>query len=180
MIPSSLEISCMLQLVINKYFTMLWYWTIVIYQINKAITKTHVTEWQFSFELQIFPQTCIIHVINQIPAYFAQKHHNLYRKMIKIFLIEYPGAVYTSTNEWTYIIYIYISLSYPLFNIGGCMFWAYPIPSWWLREYIALSYYHHQIGSTNYYPLFRVRSWNNGMHCMSLYILIYVWELNKF
>ena len=23
----------------------------------------------------------------------------------------------------------------------------------------------------NYYPLFRVRSWNNGMRCMSLYIL---------
>ena len=36
------------------------------------------------------------------------------------------------------------------------------------RIYI-LSYHHHQIGSMNYYPLFRVRSWNNGMRCMSLY-----------
>ena len=36
-----------------------------------------------------------------------------------------------------------------------------------------LSYYHNQIGSTNYYPLFRVRSWNNGMRCMYFYILIY-------
>ena len=35
-----------------------------------------------------------------------------------------------------------------------------------------LSYYHHQIGSMNYYPLFRVRSWNNGMRCMSFYILM--------
>ena len=35
-----------------------------------------------------------------------------------------------------------------------------------------LSYYHHQIGSMNYYPLFRVRSWNNGVRCMSFYILI--------
>ena len=51
------------------------------------------------------------------------------------------------------------------------MFSVYPIPSWWLREYFALSYYHHQIGNMNYYPLFRVRSWNNGMRCMSLYIL---------
>ena len=34
-----------------------------------------------------------------------------------------------------------------------------------------LSYYHHQIGSMNYYPLFRVRSWNNGVRCMSFYIL---------
>ena len=35
-----------------------------------------------------------------------------------------------------------------------------------------LSYHHHQIGSINYYPLFRVWSWNNGMRCMSFYILI--------
>ena len=68
--------------------------------------------------------------------------------------------------DWAY------SLSYPLFNTWGCMFSVYPIPSWWLREYIALSYYHHQIGSMNYYPLFRVRSWNNGMRWMSLFILI--------
>ena len=38
-----------------------------------------------------------------------------------------------------------------------------------------LSYYHHQIGSMNYYPLFRVRSWNNSMRCMSFYILMNLW-----
>ena len=37
-----------------------------------------------------------------------------------------------------------------------------------------LSYYHHQIGSMNYHQLFRVRSWNNGVRCMSFYILIAV------
>ena len=35
-----------------------------------------------------------------------------------------------------------------------------------------LSYFHHQIGSVNHWPLFRVRSWNNGMLCMSYYVLI--------
>ena len=35
-----------------------------------------------------------------------------------------------------------------------------------------LSYFHHQIGSMNYYPLFRVRSWNNGVRFMSFYILM--------
>ena len=35
-----------------------------------------------------------------------------------------------------------------------------------------LSYYHNKIGSMNNYPLFKVRSWNNGMRCMSLYILM--------
>ena len=35
-----------------------------------------------------------------------------------------------------------------------------------------LSYYHHQIGSMSYYQLFRVKSWNNGVRCMSFYILM--------
>ena len=35
-----------------------------------------------------------------------------------------------------------------------------------------LSYYHYQTGSMNYYPSFRVRSWNNGVRCMSFYILL--------
>ena len=30
-----------------------------------------------------------------------------------------------------------------------------------------------KIGSMNYYPLFRVRSWNNGVRCMSFYLLSY-------
>ena len=34
-----------------------------------------------------------------------------------------------------------------------------------------LSYYHHQIGSIIHFLLFRVRSWNNVMRGMSLYIL---------
>ena len=35
-----------------------------------------------------------------------------------------------------------------------------------------LSYYHRQIGSMTHLPLFRVRSWKNGMFCMSFYILL--------
>ena len=35
-----------------------------------------------------------------------------------------------------------------------------------------LSYYNNQIGSMNYYPLFRIRSWNNSVRCMSFYILM--------
>ena len=43
------------------------------------------------------------------------------------------------------------------------------------RIYIyILSYYHHQIESMNYYLLFMVRSWNNGVRCMSFYILIWM------
>ena len=35
-----------------------------------------------------------------------------------------------------------------------------------------LSHFHHQIGSTTHLPLFTLRSWNNGMRCMSFYILM--------
>ena len=34
-----------------------------------------------------------------------------------------------------------------------------------------LSCHHRQIGSMTHLPLFRVRSWNNGMHCMSFHVL---------
>ena len=44
-----------------------------------------------------------------------------------------------------------------------------PCDDW--ENIYTLSYYHHQIGNMNYYPFFRVRSWNNGMRCMSFYIL---------
>ena len=43
-----------------------------------------------------------------------------------------------------------------------------------------LSYYHHQIGSMNYYPLFMAKSWDNGMRCMSLYILMIITRIIDF
>ena len=54
----------------------------------------------------------------------------------------------------------------------GCVFSVYPLPCDDWENKCTLSYYHHQIGSLNYYPLFRVRSWNNGVRCMSFYIFI--------
>ena len=35
---------------------------------------------------------------------------------------------------------------------------------------LSLSYNHHQTESMNHYPLFRVRSWSNGMRCMSIFL----------
>ena len=52
--------------------------------------------------------------------------------------------------------------------MGLCVF-SLPISLVMIERIYTLSYYHHQIGSMNYYPLFRVRSWNNGKCCMSLY-----------
>ena len=58
--------------------------------------------------------------------------------------------------------------------VGLCVF-SLPISfrDDWVNIY-TLSYYHHQIESMNYYPLFTVGLWNNGMRCMSFYILMAV------
>ena len=45
----------------------------------------------------------------------------------------------------------------------------FPCDDW--ENIYNLSYYHHRIGSMNYYPLFIARSWNNGVRCMSFCIL---------
>ena len=52
-------------------------------------------------------------------------------------------------------------------------FTHFPCGDW--ENIYTLFYYHHKIGRMNYYPLFRVRSWNNGARCMSLYILMNLW-----
>ena len=54
--------------------------------------------------------------------------------------------------------------------MGLCVF-SWLISLVMIERIYTLSCYHHQIGSMKYYTLFRVRSWNNGMRCMSLYIL---------
>ena len=55
--------------------------------------------------------------------------------------------------------------------VGLCVFSLLISPVMIERLY-TLSFYHHQIGSMNDYPLFMVRSWNNGVRCMSFYILL--------
>ena len=86
-------------------------------------------------------------------------------------------------RHWTYkmaVRYIWLSVRVRL-NIFSqlsiiqymCVF-SLPIYLVMIERIHTLSYYHHEIGSMNFYPLFSVRSWNNGMCCMSLYILLMV------
>ena len=66
--------------------------------------------------------------------------------------------------------------------MGLCVF-SLPISLVMIERIYTLSYYHHQIRRMNYHPLFRVRSWNNDMLCMSLYILwkgFHVYENHMF
>ena len=61
--------------------------------------------------------------------------------------------------------------------MGLCIF-RLPISLVMFKRIYTLSYYHHQIGSMKYFPLFRVRSWNNGLRCMSLYFYRHYAYLN--
>ena len=58
----------------------------------------------------------------------------------------------------------------------GLRVFSLPISLMMIEMIYTLSYYHHQIGRMNYCPLFRVRSWNNCMHCMSIFLLYYFWD----
>ena len=66
-------------------------------------------------------------------------------------------------------------LSVIYYTICGavCFQFIYFLCDDWDNIY-TVSYCHHQIGSMNYFPLFRFRSWNNGMRCVSFYILILI------
>ena len=90
-------------------------------------------------------------------------------------------------RHWTYkmpvryilsSVWVRLSIFSPLSIIqyAGLYVFSLPISLYddWENIY-TLSYYHHQIGSMNYYPLFRVRSWNNGVRSMYFNILM-IWK----
>ena len=71
-------------------------------------------------------------------------------------------------------------IHYALYGAAWFQFTHFPCDDW--ENIYTLSYYHHhQVGSTICYPLLRVRSWNNGMRCMSIYVLMdvinYPWSV---
>ena len=65
---------------------------------------------------------------------------------------------------------IHCKMSYTICGAVCFQFTHFCCDDW--ENIYTLSYYHHQILSMKYYPLFRVSSWNNGVRCMSFYILM--------
>ena len=63
-------------------------------------------------------------------------------------------------------------LSFIHYTMCGAMCFQFTHIPWddWENIFI-LSYHYHQIRSLSYNPLLRVRSWNDGKHSVSLYIL---------
>ena len=67
-------------------------------------------------------------------------------------------------------VWVRLSLFSQLSIIQWLCVYSLPISLLMIESIYTLSCYHHLIGGMNYYPLFRVRSRNNGMTSMSLYI----------
>ena len=56
-------------------------------------------------------------------------------------------------------VWVRLSIFSVIHYVRGGVFSVYPSLLWRMREYINLSCYQYQIGSTEYYPLFKFRSW---------------------
>ena len=90
-------------------------------------------------------------------------------------ILSFENGKHISLFLWTDCVWVRFTIYSPISIIqytcmGLCVF-SLPISLVMIERIYTLSYCHHQIGSMNYiyYPLFRVRSSNNGMCCLSLY-----------
>ena len=67
-------------------------------------------------------------------------------------------------------------IHYTIYGAVCLQFTHFPCDDW--GNIYTLSHYHQQIGSMNCKSLFRSWPWNNGIRCMSLYIVILIWHTN--
>ena len=143
---------------------------------------------------------CLLHHILSLNAYIFRENRDfvfstivqfmMSSNIIRLFVhntISLSSLCKLIWRHWTYKMPVRYILSsvwvrFSIFSqlsilqyIGLCVF-SLPISLVMIEIIYTLSYYHHQIGSMNYYPLFRARSWNNGMHCMSIFLLYYFWD----
>ena len=100
----------------------------------------------------------------------SSNYHHCTNLFEDIELIKMPVR-YILSSMWVRLS-IFSQLS--IIQYMGLYGFSWPISLVMIERIYTLSYHHHQIANVNYYPLFRVRSWNNGVHCKSLYILMAV------
>ena len=122
---------------------------------------------QFLIECKQFETFCLA-ACTRLLVQYAISLSSLCRIIWRQWTYEMPIR-YILSSVWIRLsIFSRLSIIQSIIQYVGLCFSVYPLPLWWLTEYIyTLFYYHHQIGSMNYYPLFRVRSWNNGVRCMT-------------
>ena len=88
---------------------------------------------------------------------------------------------YILSSVWIRLsIFSQLSIMQSIIQYVGLCDFSLPLPLWWLREYIYFVLLSSPIGSMNYYPLLRVRSWKNGVRCVSFYILMVEMRCSSF
>ena len=116
-----------------------------------------VLSWSYLF-------VCTLHHLIIIMVQTYLKTLNLFYKMPQIYFVECVSKIR----------HIPSVIHYTIRGAVCFQFTHFPSDDW--ENIYTLSYYHHQSGSMNYYPLFRVRSWNNGVRFMSFCILSKEWS----
>ena len=101
--------------------------------------------------------------------YIIPSHHQCANLSDDIELIQCLSDIFCRVCKRKHILSV---IHYKICGAVCFQFTHFPCDDWEKRY--TLSYYHHQIGSTNYYPLFRVSSWSYNMRCMfSVFLYIY-------
>ena len=150
--------------------------------------NTHLTEWMYMRNIWSNAPTCKFLHNTMISLFrWSRLHRGQYltRTMLaqstsvcNMFILKWRLEMY---HGWRKLLVRYIlpsvclrlrqfSQSSFIQYMGLCVFILPNSPVVIVRM-CSLSYYH-QTGSMNHKPLFRVRSCNNGMRCMSYYVLI--------
>ena len=131
------------------------------------IIKSEVSTFPMTFSVVVCLRCLLHHILSLIAFTFRENWGFVF-----IINVQFMMSANSRMRFGLQVVFAYLYITPTHYHhCANCVFPVYPFPLWWLREYIyTLCYYHHQIGSMNYYPSFRVRSWNGGMRCMSLYI----------
>ena len=123
---------------------------------------------------------CLLHHILSLFAYTFWEN----RYFVFIIIVQFMMNANSQIRFGSQIVFVKMPVRYILSSVwvilsifsqlsiiqymGLCVF-SLPISFVMIGRIYTLSYHHYKIRSMNYYPLFRVRLWNNGMCCMSLY-----------
>ena len=127
---------------------------------------------------------CLLHHILSLFAYTFREN----RDFVFIIIVQFMMNANSQIRFGSQIVFVKMPVGYILSSVwvtlsifsqlsiiqymGLCVF-SLPISLVMIERIYTLSYHHYKIRSMNYYPLFRVRLWNNGMRCMSL---IFFWH----
>ena len=144
----------------------------VCYIIFCHLLHIHSRKTGILFSLLLCSLWCIIGYVLACRSYsFVCTLHHLIIIMVQTYLKAlnlYNACQIYFVECVSKIEHILSDMHYTIYGTACFQFTHFPCDD---RENIyTLSYDHHQIGSMNYHPLYRIRSWNSGMRCMFLYI----------